>query len=412
VTDEGRFRNPPVADLLYAPFMQFDRGVAWWPRRRSRALDIALALSAAAIDGVITWFATEDYFLAPPVISVASVLLGLTLVVRRRFPVLIAAVCIVVGTATGAGVLSFLIAFYTLGAYAHSRRVVLITGAVAVAGVLAQPGPALESGEPFWVLAVVGIVFVTPPTLLGLYMGARKQLIASLQERTARLEREQHLLAERARTEERTRIAREMHDVVANRVSVMVVQAGAVRAIARRDPQRAAEAAGVIGDMGRQALDELRQVIGVLRLGENAAALPAPGMDDIRGLVGQSRAAGLDVTLTVQGDERMLPAAIAGTAYRVVQEALTNVHKHAGAVTARVALHHLPDAIEVRVENDAPSARPDHGLPSGGNGLVGLRERVTALGGVFEASAGDGGGYAVRARVPLPARSVAAPQKT
>ncbi|MBC6462749.1 sensor histidine kinase [Actinomadura sp. HBU206391] len=383
--------------------MHTDRGIAWWPRRRSRALDIGLAVSVAVFDGVATGFSAENFFLPGPAVGAISFLLGLCLVVRRRFPVSVATLCLVLGAVAGAGMLSYLIAFYTLGAYAVSRRVVLITSGVALVAFVAQPAPALEPDEPFWIAVVVGIVLVMPSVLLGLYMGARKQLIASLQERAARLEREQHLLAEGARAEERTRIAREMHDVVANRVSVMVVQAGAVRAIAKRDPERAAEAAAVIGDMGRQALDELRQVIGVLRLGEAAAPLPAPGLGDIRGLVGQSHAAGLDVTLTVKGDERPLPAAVAGTAYRVVQEALTNVHKHAGAVSARVDLDHLPDAIEVRVENDAPSIRPDHGLPSGGNGLVGLRERVTALGGVFEASAGTEGGYAVRARVPLPA---------
>jgi signal transduction histidine kinase len=391
--------------------MHSDRGIAWWPRRRSRVLDIALAISAAVFDGTVSWFTTTEHFFLPgPVIGAVSLVLGMTLIVRRRFPVCVALLCVVVGAATGAGILTYLIAFYTLGAYVASRRVVLITSGVAIVTFIAQPGPALGPHDPFWIVTVVGIVLVTPPVLLGLYMGTRKQLIASLQERAARLEREQHLLAERARAEERTRIAREMHDVVANRVSVMVVQSGAVRAIAKRDPERAAEAAGVIGDMGRQALDELRQVIGVLRLGEQAGPLPAPGLDDIRGLVGQSHAAGLEVTLTVRGDERPLPAAVAGAAYRVVQEALTNVHKHAGMVAARVALHHLPDAIEVRIENDPPSTRPDHGLPSGGNGLIGLRERVTALGGVFEASAGDGGGYAVLARVPLPAGPAMGPQ--
>ncbi|HEV7932072.1 MAG TPA: histidine kinase [Actinomadura sp.] len=382
--------------------MHSDRGLAWWPQRRSRALDLGLALGVACFDGAVTWF-TKDFFVPGPVIGVAGLLLGLTLVVRRRFPVCVAMLCIVLGAGLGAGVLSYLIAFYTLGAYAASRRLVLVISGVAIVAFVAQPGPALRQEDPLWIRVAVGIALVAPLVLLGLYMGARKQLIASLEERAERLEREQHLLAERARAEERTRIAREMHDVVANRVSVMVVQSGAVRAMAKRDPDQAAEAAAVIGDMGRQALNELRQVIGVLRLGEGAAPPPSPGLEDIEGLVGQSHAAGLEITFTVEGDERPLPPAVAGTAYRVVQEALTNVHKHAGAVPARVALHHLPDAIEVRVENDAPSARPDHGLPSGGHGLIGLSERVTALGGVFEAGAGGGGGYAVRARVPLPA---------
>lgn len=395
-------------DLLYPRFMHADRGIAWWPLRRSRALDIGLAAGAAMIDGPMTWLTAKDFVVSAPVVGAISILLGCTLVVRRRFPVVVALLCVAAGTA-GAGMLSYLIAFYTVGAYVAARRTVLVTSVVAIAVFVAQPAPMLSHRDPFWILLLVGVVMVSPPVLLGLYMGARKQLIASLRERAARLEREQHLLAERARAEERTRIAREMHDVVANRVSVMVVQSGAVRAIAKRDPDKAAEAAAVIGEMGRQALDELRQVIGVLRLGEDAAPLRSPGLDDIDGLVGQSQAAGLEVTLTVRGDRRPLPAAVGRTAYRVVQEALTNVHKHAGAVTARVALHHLPDAIEIRVENDPPAVRPDHGLPSGGNGLVGLRERVTALGGLFEARSGAAGGYAVRAWVPLPAGAAIEP---
>src|ERR1700754_4904929 len=250
MSSTGRSLTPPVASLLYALFVHSDRGIAWWPRRRSRALDIALAVSAAVIDCAFAWFSTEGFFLPGPVVVAVSFLLGLCLVVRRRFPVSVAIVCLVLAAAAGAGFLSYLIAFYTLGAYAVSRRVVLITGAAALLAFVVQPRPALSPEEPLWILLVVGTVLVTPPVLLGLYMGTRKQLIASLQERAARLEREQHLLAERARAEERTRIAREMHDVVANRVSVMVVQAGAVRAIAGRDPASAAEAAAVIGDMG------------------------------------------------------------------------------------------------------------------------------------------------------------------
>jgi signal transduction histidine kinase len=193
-----------------------------------------------------------------------------------------------------------------------------------------------------------------------------------------------------------------MHDVVANRISVMVVHAGALKAIAGRDPVRAAETAGVIGDMGRQALEELRHVIGVLRQGEQALPQEAVTLAHVRELVGQSGAAGLRVDMSVSGEERPMPYAVGRTLYRLVQEALTNVHKHAGSADTRVSLGLLPEAIEVSVVNDPPTARPEHRLPSGGNGLVGLRERVHALGGSFEAGPCEGG-YAVRARLPLPA---------
>lgn len=376
---------------------------AVWPTRRSRALDISLAVTAAVADAAVLWF-VKDFFLPGPVVSAVSFVLGLTLVLRRRFPVALAVLSTILALTTGAGLLSYLIIFYTLGAYAASRRTVLTIAGVAIAAFVIQPGPGTDRDAPLALLLLIGTVLVASPVLLGLYMGARKQLIASLQERTRRLEREQTLLAERARVEERTRIAREMHDVVANRVSVMVVHSGALKAIAARDPAKAAETAAVIGDMGRQALDELRQVIGVLRLGDDAGPLSTPTLADFEELVAQSGAAGLKVCLTTECEDGTLPPAVARTVYRVIQEGLTNVHKHAGDADTEVVLRQHPDSIEMSVENALRALeRPDHGLPSGGNGLVGLRERVTALGGVFEAGPRPEGGFLVRARIPIPA---------
>ncbi|WP_157431337.1 sensor histidine kinase [Actinomadura hibisca] len=378
-----------------------DRWPELGPARRSRVLDVGLALGAAALDGAFLWFGYRDFWLPPAVCAAAGVVLGLALVARRRHPVGLALFALVVGTVGGGGGFGLLIVLYSLGAYAASRRTVMITAAAWYAVGLLFPGPTAEPA-PFLVQAIFGLAFTALPVVLGLYMGARKQLLVSLQERAARLENEQHLLAERARAEERTRIAREMHDVVANRVSVMVVHAGALRAVAARDPERAAETAAVIGDMGRQALEELRQVIGVLRRGEEALPQHVPALADVRGLVAQSGAAGLAVELAVTGDERPMPAAVGRTVYRLVQESLTNVHKHAGDAATRVELGMLPEAVEVTVVNTAPAVPAAHRLPSGGNGLVGLRERVTALGGTFEAGPTGDGGYALRARVPLP----------
>ncbi|WUH96279.1 histidine kinase [Spirillospora sp. NBC_00431] len=372
-----------------------------WPSRRSRAFDIAIAVILAAGDGTFLWFAEQEFWLPPPVVSACSVVLGLTLVVRRLYPLQLTLFGLVFGGITGAGAFATIVILYSLAAYTASRRTVLTIAAIGYVAALAWPPPTARM-EPFAVQATTGVAFLAAPVLLGLYMGARKQLMVSLQERASRLEREQHLLAERARGEERTRIAREMHDVVANRISVIVVHAGALRAIAVRDPSRAAETANVIGDMGRQALEELRHVIGVLRQGEEALPQEAVTLAHVRELVGQSGAAGLRVDLAIRGEERPMPAAVGRTVYRLVQEALTNVHKHAGAADTRVGLDLQPEAIEVEIANDPPTALPEHRLPSGGNGLVGLRERVTALGGSFEAGPRKGG-YAVRARIPLPA---------
>ncbi|GLZ03716.1 two-component sensor histidine kinase [Actinomadura sp. NBRC 104412] len=374
---------------------------ALWPTRRSRALDVSLALGTAVLDGVWLFYAEQHFWLPPWEVSLASVILGLALVVRRRHPVGLTVFGLIFAPPTGGGGISALIQLYSLGAYAASRRTVI---ALAVAGYLLYlifPGPTVTT-ESFAVRAITGFAFIAPPVLLGLYMGTRKQLLRSLQERTERLEREQHLLAERARGEERTRIAREMHDVVANRVSVMVVHAGALKAIAARDPERAAETAAVIGDMGRQALEELRHVIGVLRQGEEPLTQGTPSFSEIRELIGRSSAAGLPVEITVSGEERPMPPAVGRTLYRLVQEALTNVHKHAGDADTEIEVAMTAEAVEVEVRNARPRAAPRHGLPSGGHGLVGLRERVTALGGGFEAGPCEGG-FKVRARLPLPA---------
>ncbi|HEY8481278.1 MAG TPA: histidine kinase [Spirillospora sp.] len=378
-----------------------DRWSAAFPTRRSLALDVSLALVLAVGDGLLLWFADHDFWLPLPVVTASGVVLGLATVVRRVYPVQLALFLVTFGTITGSGAFSALVILYSLAAYAASRWTVI---AIAVAGYVFSLAfvPATASDDPFLVQAVFGVAFTAVPVLLGLYMRARTQLLVSLQERAARLEREQHLLAERARGEERARIAREMHDVVANRISVMVVHAGALKAIATRDPERAAETAAVIGEMGRQALEELRHVIGVLRQGEEALPQEAVTIEHLRELVGQSCAAGLAVDLSIRGEERPMPVAVGRTVYRLVQEALTNVHKHAGTAGTRVDLGLLPEAVEVEIINEAPVERPDHRLPSGGNGLVGLRERVTALGGAFEAGPLDGG-YRVRARIPLPA---------
>ncbi|WP_328593586.1 sensor histidine kinase [Actinomadura macrotermitis] len=365
-------------------------------------LDVSLAAGFAVLDAAFLYLAYRHFWFPREVVAASGAVGALALVVRRRHPVGLAVFNVVFVAVTGGGGFAALVVLYSLGAYAASRRTVLAVAAFGYAVALGLPG-ATDQDSSFLAKSIFALAFTVLPVVLGLYMGARKQLVASLQERAARLEREQGLLTERARAEERTRIAREMHDVVANRVSVMVVHAGALKATVARDPARAAETAAVIGDMGRQALEELRQVIGVLRQGEETLPAEAPTLADVHELIGQSRAAGLRVDVEVTGEESPMPAAVGRTVYRIVQEALTNVHKHAGDADTRVGLGLLPGAVEIEITNRPPAAAPRHGLPSGGNGLVGLRERVTALGGRLEAGPTPPGGYTVRARLPLPA---------
>ncbi|MGW1883294.1 sensor histidine kinase [Streptomyces sp. NPDC001970] len=420
------------------------RSWLWWGRRRSAVLDVGLGLVSAvecALEGVR--FAGTAA-LPVPVGVVFGLIAGSVLVLRRRWPASVVLVSIAV-TPAEMGFLMGIVGLYTLAASEVPRRITAALAGMSLVGTLivtfvrTRQNVASADFDPgLWYVPLVSVVMsiglTAPPVLLGLYVGARRRLMESLRERADSLEQELSLLADRAeqqahlaRTEERTRIAREMHDVVAHRVSLMVVHAAALQAVALKDPQKAVKNAALVGDMGRQALTELREMLGVLRAGEDvvaraaepvplaavgvaaaaaaaAAAEDGPSLVDLELLVEQSRQAGMVVELTVQGEARMYRPEVEQAAYRVVQEALTNVHKHAAGAKAWVRVAHRGAEIAMQVEN-GPSERgaSDAGLPSGGNGLVGMRERVSALGGVFVSGPTDAGGFRVSAVLPAAA---------
>ncbi|MDT0319605.1 sensor histidine kinase [Streptomyces millisiae] len=425
--------------------------LGWWTRRRSVVVDVGIALVAVG-EALARGFS----FAAMTGLPAALVVLPLALasasvVLRRRYPVAVVLVAISILPACP-GTTIALVGLYTLATTDAPRRVIAMlatmlgSGTSVVFYLLMDQDQGLRAQEmPVWfpplVAGIFGVVSAVPPVLLGLYVRARRRLVESLRDRAFGLERELALLAERAeeravwaREQERRRIAREMHDVVAHRVSLMVVHAAALQAVAVKDPEKAARNASLIGDMGRQALTELRTMLGVLRngsgatptaeassrLAELAAAAggergePAedggPVLGEVRALVDQSRAAGMTVDLAVEGEPRGYAAQVESTAYRVIQEALTNVHKHAAGAVARVRVAHREGEVAVLVQNDPPRGGAAGGggarLPSGGNGLVGMRERVVALGGGFVSGPTDGGGFRVSAVIPD--RSVAA----
>ncbi|MEU7134749.1 histidine kinase [Streptomyces sp. NPDC046261] len=428
-------------------------GPWWWARRRSMVLDVALAL-ASVLECVLEGVAFAHDVGIPAVLGgLIGVPAGASLVLRRRWPVAVVLVSIAT-TPAEMGFLLSIVGLYTLAASEVPRRIIVVLSGASLAGTLvvaiarfhrdmAEDGytPGLWPMIAFSVVMALGLT--APPVLTGLYVGARRRLVESLRERADGLERELSLLADRAeeravwaRNEERTRIAREMHDVVAHRVSLMVVHAAALQAVALKDPEKASRNAGLVGDMGRQALTELREMLGVLRSTPEAAAQPSasaqserlaavaaaasarvrfpaagaaadagdggPCLDGLEDLVGQSREAGMAVELTVMGEERAYAPEVEQTAYRVVQEALTNVHKHAPGAKALVRLAHRDAEVALQVENGPSDAGADAGpgLPSGGNGLVGMRERVGALGGVFVSGPTDAGGFRVSAVIP------------
>ncbi|NSC22148.1 sensor histidine kinase [Streptomyces albus subsp. chlorinus] len=538
----------------------------WWERPRSAVLDAALAAASAAECAIQGQGFAEETGIPGALAVVLGVVAGATLVLRRRWPIAVVLVAIAVIPAD-MGTFLGIVGLYTLAATEVPRRVTGLLASMAACGTLAMAAFRLDQAigqDPdfnpsSWFVPLIAVLIsvgmTAPPVLLGLYVGARRRLVESLRERADGLERELSLLADRAeeraewaRNEERTRIAREMHDVVAHRVSLMVVHAAALQAVALKDPEKAARNAALVGDMGRQALNELRTMLGVLRAGdaekagkpgraaaesgEGASAVPgspgtpgpagasgpsgpsgpsgssagvpgalpsgggateassrlvefasavadqartddvpegAPGAPDaafaagpgssggpgsagrgadgayaggggdgsavpsgagagagagvgagagaeaslagpslaqLDALVGQSRAAGMTVELSVEGDPGgACPPSVEQTAYRVVQEALTNVHKHAAGAATRVRVAHREAEVALQVENEpAADGAADAGLPSGGNGLVGMRERVTALGGGFVSGPTDAGGFRVSAIIPYARR--------
>ncbi|MFD8539570.1 sensor histidine kinase [Streptomyces rubrogriseus] len=423
-------------------------GPWWWDRRRGAVLDVSLGVASAlecAAEGVP--FA-RDAGIPLAMGVVFGLLAGSVLVVRRKWPIAVVLVALAI-TPAEMGFLMGVVGLYTLAACELPRRIIGALAGMSFAGTLIvtfvrlrqdMAGDGVNLGNWFFAFAAIGssLGLTAPPLLLGLYVGQRRRLMESLRERADSLERELQLLAERAeeraewaRGEERTRIAREMHDVVAHRVSLMVVHAAALQAVARKDPEKAVKNAALVGDMGRQALTELREMLGVLRSGgvgaraerasvplaavgvaaaaaasraaEDGESSDGPCLSELDELIGQSEAAGMAVDLSVEGEVRLYAAEVESTAFRVVQEALTNVHKHAAGAKTYVRLAHRVSEIAMQVENEPPpevSAASSARLPSGGNGLVGMKERVAALGGVFVSGPTDAGGFRVSAVIP------------
>jgi signal transduction histidine kinase len=264
-----------------------------------------------------------------------------------------------------------------------------------------------------WLL-VSTIMFAGPSLIawvLGDSMRYRRAYYAGLEDRAARLEAERDAQAQIAAAAERARIARELHDVVAHNVSVMVVQADGASYTIDTDPDRAREALGAIAGTGRQALAEMRRLLGVLRQekdGTDPGRAPLPGIGQLGELLEHTRAAGLAVGLTVEGVPRPLPDGAALAAYRIVQESLTNTRKHAGPMaTAQVTLRYLEDALVLRITDDGPG--PVSASDGGGHGLTGMRERVAIYGGWVQAGPKAGGGFQVTARLPFAASAGALP---
>jgi signal transduction histidine kinase len=359
-------------------------------------LDRALAAVLTVGGELDAWLAAESAHhrlsdaLAIPVLTAS-------IAVRRRYPAIVGTAVPLFGaliTAVGHGPqfigspIAMFCALYALAVWTPSRTFavcfpLVIAGFVATS---AGPNADLHGSLPFAIIVAVVMLLV-------------RRIVGDRERRAQIAERERDVAAREAVVEERARIARELHDVIAHHVSMIVVQAGAERRVLGDANASTREVLQTVEQIGRSALTEMRRLLGMLRGDASEPLTPQPGLADLSTLVSQLREAGLHVELQVDGERRELPVGIELSAYRIVQEALTNALKHAGDARATVHVRYGADSLELEVADDG--ARPGAVRTGRGHGLVGMRERVALYGGRFDAGHNPAGGFVVRAKLPV-----------
>jgi signal transduction histidine kinase len=335
-----------------------------------------------------------------------AILAPLALLFRRSRPLTVLVVTMIVLLASGligsegfSPAFTVVLAVYSVGRYTSVRERSIATLIVGVGLVTALQ---FRAGIDLWFIS-------TMAALVGLWLvgdtaRARDERAEQLEERAARHEAEQRTSAARAAEDERGRIARELHDVIAHNVSVMVVQAAAAGRVLDHDPAQAKASLSTIESTGREALSEMRRLLGVLRAGDPAGLSdPQPSLDRLPRLVEEMRSSGLPVELAIEGTPFDLPPGVDLSAYRVIQEALTNALRHGGESPTRVIVRYASDALELEVTDDGRAAGFTPPARVGGHGLAGMRERVALVRGELEAGPRPEGGFRVRARLPVEA---------
>ncbi|WSQ10940.1 sensor histidine kinase [Streptomyces sp. NBC_01231] len=387
-------RHPTWADSFWAVFL--------------------FGISVAGEEARQTAQGTHSRALIVPIV----LLLCLVIALRRRMPEKMLLLALGLGVAqvvldveTSAADFALLVIVYTVAATGArwASRLALVTGLCA-ATVAQLRWPNTDSGA---LGNVAQMIFLTVPFALAWVLGdsirTRRAYFAQLEERASRLEKEREAQSKVAVAAERARIARELHDVVAHNVSVMVVQADGAAYVLDAAPDQAKKALETISSTGRQALAEMRRLLGVLRTGEHQEGgeyVPQPDVEQIEDLVEQCRGSGLPVDFKIEGTPRPLPSGVELTAYRIVQEALTNTRKHGGPNTgASVRLVYFDDGLGLLVEDDGKGAPhelyEEGGLDGRGHGLIGMRERIGMVGGTLDAGPRPGGGFRISALLPL-----------
>jgi signal transduction histidine kinase len=398
------------------------------PRGRALRTDVLLALGIALVQvGVLALsqrFVSTPDWRDPDALAYLLLIVGpAALLFRRRWPLEVLAVSLACGLAyaartypEGPSQLAVFPAVWTVALTLPRRRAWLAAAVAAVASAFAEfslYGDTIIDGEP---------LYAAVPVLAAMWWGeavrARRAYVAELRDRAELAERTREEEARRRVDEERMRIARELHDVVSHTIGVISVQAGVASHLLHRRPDKAADSLAAIRQASDEALGELHAMLGVLRQGDDggpAPLAPAPGLAELDALVAQAAGAGVEVTVSLEGEARRLPPAVDLACYRVVQESLTNVVRHAGASRAVVTVSHHRDQVVVEVTDDgragsggvrggraaAPGGSGNGDGVGSGQGIVGMRERAKALGGRLEAGPRPGGGFRVQASLPV-----------
>lgn len=388
----GRSGDDTAARVVYLrPVHLSDMfGRRWDPVTVDRMVAAVLSLVALAE----IWLGNVD---DRAFVTVVSFVATGSVAIRRRYPFVVGVgvavlfdlqLALISDPQVIAAGIAYFCGLYGLAVWTSTQRFVLGLVVLVAGALLATLGStlSLSSTAFFTVVSVVVMLLV-------------RRVVGDRERRAQVAERERDVAAREAVVEERARIARELHDVIAHHVSMIVLQAGAERSVLDESNASTREVLETVEQTGRSALTEMRRLLGMLRDDQSDPLTPQPGLDDVPTLVGQLREAGLPVDLTIEGQRRDLPVGIELSGYRIVQEALTNALKHAGTARARVSVRYGPDSLELEIADDGggDSAR----APGGGHGLVGMRERVALYGGRFQATRSPGGGFVVKAALPI-----------
>jgi signal transduction histidine kinase len=413
----ARERMPPSGGSPIVAGMEPSRGA---PLARGRALvaDVLLVVGIAAVQVLGCWASeriglgrTPDWRPLDPLGYALLVAGPLFLLLRRRWPARVLTATLACGLVyaartypEGPSQLGIYPALWTVALTLPRRTAWVAASGTAVAAAGAELflyGSTMFDGEPLY-----AAVTVFAAMWWGEAVRARRAYVAELRDRAERAERTREEEARRRVDEERMRIARELHDVVSHTIGVISVQAGVASHLLERRPDKAAESLAAIRQASDEALGELHAMLGVLRDGDGggdggrAPLSPAPGLGELDALVAQAAGAGVEVRVSVKGEPRRLPPAVDLACYRVVQESLTNVVRHARASRAEITVTHADGRVTVEVTDDGRAGRNGHGTGSG-QGILGMRERARALGGSLEAGPRPGGGFRVLATLPV-----------